>query len=240
MNPNDPTNQEVSTNNQPANNIPPLPLPPTPLEIPTSPVPPSPYAQNNAPSTSTNMPIAQRPDEKRCQELNLTEGEGIICEIDRNPIGLVQLYCGAAVVIVVLLALLYLFIGHKETLELKAISDTGAILAVACIAIIVGLVTTVAANIYKMNKMILTNESLIIQTQQGLFNTARKSISLNKIEDVSYKQSGLLQSMFGYGTITVSTMGDEGLEFRLAKDPKKHANYINNAHEEFERRHSAA
>lgn len=230
MNPNDPNQNTAPAQN---NDLPPLPMPPTSTEVPPA------NPEQAMPVMPSTMPAPKRPDEKRCRDLNLSANEGIISEITRSSVGLAQLYASAVLAIVVLLAFLYLIIANKQILGLKAVSDTGAILAVACLALIVGLVTTVAANIYKMNKMILTTESLIIQTQQGLFSVAKKTISLNKIEDVSYQQRGVLQSMFGYGTITVSTMGDEGLEFRMAKSPKTHADYINNAHEEFERRHAA-
>jgi hypothetical protein len=59
-------------------------------------------------------------------------------------------------------------------------------------------------------------------------------VSLGSVEDASYRQFGIWQSLFNYGTIRLSTEGEEtSYRFQYASNPKKQIAVLNNAIECF-------
>ncbi len=65
----------------------------------------------------------------------------------------------------------------------------------------------IAIWVYTNNKFFLTNESVIQEVQNSLFSRHEQTVSLANIEDASYRQEGLIQSMLNYGSIRLSTVG---------------------------------
>lgn len=64
----------------------------------------------------------------------------------------------------------------------------------------------VAAHIYSLNRMFLTNEHVIRIKQHGLVATDKKVISHLNIEDIKARQN-IVGKILGYGRITMSTEG---------------------------------
>lgn len=88
--------------------------------------------------------------------------------------------------------------------------------------------------VYQNNKFFLTNESVIQEIQVSLFSRHEQTVSLQNIEDASYRQQGILQTMFNYGSIRLSTEGDETTyRFNFVADPKRHIAILNDAVEAF-------
>ena len=59
-------------------------------------------------------------------------------------------------------------------------------------------------------------------------------VSLGSIEDASYKQHGILQTILNYGTIRLSTEGDETTyRFAYVSNPNKQVAILNDAIEAF-------
>ena len=59
-------------------------------------------------------------------------------------------------------------------------------------------------------------------------------MSLGSVEDVSFRQTGVLQTMFNYGTIRLSTEGEETTyRFHYVSNPKHQVAILNNAVESF-------
>ena len=104
-------------------------------------------------------------------------------------------------------------------------------IALMALALIIGIVATV---IYRGNKFFLTNESVIQHLQHGIFSRKEQTISLTNIEDASFTQHGILQHMFNYGLLRLSTEGDETTyRFPYAGSPSKLISVLNNAVEAF-------
>lgn len=179
------------------------------------------------------LPRALPADEEMTKDLNLSPGEELLCVINRHPIGIFQFYASIVLGIAALLVFLYFFITHKSTIGLAHVPDYAGVLMVVVLAVLIWLVNTLAIKIYKLNRLVLTSESLLVEKQQGLFNKNRKSLNLESIEDVSFSQKGIMQPMFNYGTLKIATVGKDGVTFVMADNPKKYADYINNAREEF-------
>jgi hypothetical protein len=84
------------------------------------------------------------------------------------------------------------------------------------------------------NKFFLTNESVIQEIQTSLFSHHEQTVSLANIEDASYLQQGIIQTMFNYGSIRLSTEGDETTyRFNYVTNPKQQIATLNNAVEAF-------
>lgn len=64
----------------------------------------------------------------------------------------------------------------------------------------------VAAHIYSLNRMFLTNEHVIRIKQHGLVATDKKVISHLNIEDIKARQH-IIGKILGYGRVTMSTEG---------------------------------
>lgn len=68
----------------------------------------------------------------------------------------------------------------------------------------------------------LTNERLILRTQNGLFNRTVSDIELYRVQDVSVNQKGFLKTVFNYGDLRVQTAGkDPGFTLTSIANPVK-------------------
>jgi len=90
-----------------------------------------------------------------------------------------------------------------------AISPTGLILAVTIVlAIIIGI--TIAHHAwYSWNRttVMLTTDRIIFLEQRGFFKRELTELPLHSIHQVSHSVSGILHTLFGFGTVTVATIG---------------------------------
>ena len=88
--------------------------------------------------------------------------------------------------------------------------------------------------IYEANRLYLTNERVIQNIQVSLFANREQTVSLSNIEDASYTKTGILSTIFDYGSVRLSTEGDETTyRFSHASQPKEQVAILNNAVESF-------
>lgn len=180
----------------------------------------------------------KRKHEKSVQQypnLNLSEGEYVILDIKRHPIGMfipaiVSIFL---VVIIMIFVLFYPSIARDSILPIMpSVTD---IFGVAML--LIGLVVlggAVALWIYLQNQFFMTNESVIQEIQESLFSRREQTVSLGSIEDASFRQSGIIQTIFNYGTIRLSTEGEETTyRFHFVANPREQIAIINNAIEDF-------
>lgn len=168
--------------------------------------------------------------------LNLIEGEYVIAAVRRHPIGIFLQLALSVIIISLALSILLNYDLVVKSLHLTGpIADTSmASLIIILVVILVSLFTYVTYFVFSNNRFYLTNESIIEQIQSGLFNRREQSISLGSIEDASYLQEGLLEEMINYGSIRLSTIGEETTyRFRYVARPKQTIDILNNAIEAF-------
>ena len=67
----------------------------------------------------------------------------------------------------------------------------------------------VALRIYRGNRLYVTNRRVIQALMNSLVSSSLNAIDLASVEDVSFHQDGILQQVFHYGTLRLSTVGDE-------------------------------
>ncbi|HSW91451.1 MAG TPA: PH domain-containing protein, partial [Candidatus Saccharimonadales bacterium] len=92
----------------------------------------------------------------------------------------------------------------------------------------------IAVWVYMNTRFFLTNESVLQEIQVSLFSRHEQTVSLVNIEDASFRQQGIIQTMFNYGSIRLSTEGDETTyRFDYVADPKQQIATLNNAVEAF-------
>ena len=144
--------------------------------------------------------------------LNLEDGEYVELVITRAKIGLIAIWFLA---IVTTLILILCSITLPDLFPKGGfISFTGNIENIFSLVFIVlfGLILIVAlvgTKVHFGNKLFITNLRAIKISTAGLFNNSASVIELSRIEDVGFKQDNFLQNTFGYGTIRLSTVGDE-------------------------------
>jgi len=170
-------------------------------------------------------------------DLNLSGAEYVILFLRRHNIGIIfQL-----VVAVVLVAGIITFSALLPELTASmtpggaAAIDNALIFTISaglCALVVLGAYVTTW--VYRRNVLFLTNESIIQERQYSLFSKYEQTISLGSIEDARYQQNGLLQMIFGYGTIQLTVEGHgTSYVFTYAPDPKTQTDIISNAIEAF-------
>jgi len=168
--------------------------------------------------------------------LNLSEGEYVISSIRRNLIGLIApLFFGVFIIILVLVLVSNLD-PFLESFRMTGIPIDAAVISYSAVLfiflIMVGMY--VIYYVYTRNRFYLTNESVIQEIQVSLFSKHEQTVSLINIEDASYTQLGIVQQIFNYGSIRLSTEGEETTyRFSYVTNPKEVIATLNNAVEAF-------
>ena len=162
----------------------------------------------------------------------MSPGERVVCNIKRHPIGLVGVYAMTAILLVGLFA----FIGYLPTLvpDLSTTDKTYAFVAAVSFALLIVLFAWVATIVYSGNRWIVTSDSITQIQQTGLFRKQTSQLSLENLEDVTFEQNTIVQTIFNYGTLKAETAGEHSkFQFPFCPNPKKCAVDIIAAHEEF-------
>lgn len=168
--------------------------------------------------------------------LNLSAGEYVIRAVKRHPIGLIAPLAIGTVLIGLVLSLYFNFDVVAENAGLFGLFDDSSAFAVPVwlFVALVGLGMFISYYVYVSNRFFLTNESVIQEIQTSLFSRQEQTVSLANIEDASFTQKGILQQIFNYGDIRLSTEGDETTyRFSYVANPKDHIARLNNAVEAF-------
>lgn len=184
-------------------------------------------------------PEAQRRHEnsKRLYpHLNLSEGEYVVRSVRRHPIGLIAPQVVGIFLITIALTIMTSLSEFVERFGIRGeFAESGLLAAFGVLFIIaVALGMAISAYVYVSNKFFLTNESVIQEIQNSLFSRHEQTVSLANIEDASFTQNGVLQHLFNYGSVRLSTEGDETTyRFSYVANPKNHVDTLNNVVEAF-------
>jgi hypothetical protein len=173
---------------------------------------------------------------KKYPQLSLSDGEFVIVDVKRHPIGLLSIWLIDLLVVgFIIVTVIFVYRQAASLGDMGVAINSDLILGVAMLVTILVLLLGYVGTIY------VTNESVIQKIRTGLFASREQIIALSGIEDASYHQDGLLQYMLGYGSIRLSTIGDETTyRFNLVQNPQRELTTLNNAVEEFKTRQSAS
>ena len=179
---------------------------------------------------------------RRCEEsakrypgLNLSKGEFVIKSITRHPIGLLLPMVTTIFAIIVLLAALVTYpLVAPSDLDGNVQFIVPVTVVLLSLIVLVGIGGYAAVWVYMRNTFYLTSESVIQEIQHSLFSKHEQTVSLGSIEDASFRQVGIFQTAFNYGTIRLSTEGQETTyQFQYVDNPKRQISILNNAIEAF-------
>lgn len=191
--------------------------------------------------TRSTDPVAVKVSEETMQRhmeskkkypiLNLSDGEYVVANIDRHPIGIFAIWGITSLIIALIVGCWSLLLIHPN-IERNIIppSSVPMVSAVALALVVLALaIGWIAIVIFKGNKFFLTNESVIQNIQASLLSQKEQTINLENIKDASFTQKGFIQNIFGYGSIKLSTEGsNEEYFFTLVSNPHHQIAIINN------------
>lgn len=84
--------------------------------------------------------------------------------------------------------------------------------------------------VYSFNVFIITDQRIIDIDQQGLFDRTVSETTYEKIQDVSYRRKGMLQTLFHYGSVVIQTAGQQAnIELHGVRNPERIQQVIINA-----------
>ncbi len=162
--------------------------------------------------------------------LNLEEGEYVEFDIHRAPIGLTLIWGLAFLAIFVLSLCLTLMWTDANTSATLGLNSTAIAYLYLIIFILLGvsiMAAFIAQHVYRSNRLVVSNNRLFHYQALSLFSRSTNVIDLSSIEDVSYRQVGLVDHLFHIGTIRLSTVGEETTyTFKYAAIPKKELDAI--------------
>lgn len=173
-------------------------------------------------------------------ELNLSDGDYVITSVRRHPIGMLSPVAVGVLLISLAFAALFNYdIVLKIFQVTSPVIDQSAIFwTVILFTVFVMMAEYVIYYIYSSNKFFLTSDSIVQQIQTGLFSNSEHIINLGNIKDTSYSQSGIIQQLFNYGLIKLSTEGDETeYKFTYVVNPKDCVATLDNAIENYKNCH---
>lgn len=156
--------------------------------------------------------------------LNLEDGEYVELVIRRAPIGVTVIWGLAFAAFFILTLTLGFLMTNGNIAATLNINQTAVSYLYFIIFIlygIVGVAAFVASHVYRSNRLVVSNSRLFHYQSLSLFSRSTNVIDLSSIEDVSYRQTGLIDHLLHMGTIRLSTVGDETTyTFKYAAIPK--------------------
>lgn len=139
--------------------------------------------------------------------LTLEEDEYVEFAFRRSRICLWMIIVGvSAGLILILLAFLFTVMGQERLDEMGKNFLFIILSALLAASAIIGII---AFMIYRGNRLFVTNKHVIQMVMNSLVSSSVNIIDLYSVEDASFRQDGILQKIFGYGTLRLATVGDE-------------------------------
>jgi len=169
-------------------------------------------------------------------ELVLNDGDYVLSAVSRHPIGLFTPFLLGIFVIALAFAALFNYDIVIKAFQLTGnMADASVIFWPVMIFVIFVLLSEyIAYYIFTSNRLFLTNDSVIQQIQTGIFSNSEQIVSLGNIEDASYSQNGIIQQLFDYGSVRLSTEGEETTyKFTYVSNPKEVIATLDSAIESF-------
>ena len=139
--------------------------------------------------------------------LKLEEDEYVEFSFKRAKICYMLIFGGVAAALIVVLAVFLLVLMSQSTLDTMARNFMYILLAVLVATALIA--AYIAVTVFSKNKLILTNKHAVQYVMKHPLATSVNIIDLVSVEDASFSQEGIFQNFFKYGTLRLSTVGDE-------------------------------
>lgn len=180
------------------------------------------------PSKPGRMTPAEKADHERSvhdyPDIDFSPTEYMVIDVQRSIWGLVRAWLIALAIFGVIVVLVLLI----DSTTMVALTDAQKVCMIALAAVIPVFVGALGTHVFNQNTFRVTNERIIAHLQYTPFAYRSQNIEIEHIEDCSYSQTGILQNMLNYGTIRLSTVGNEQTySYTFVADPKAQFGPIN-------------
>ena len=139
--------------------------------------------------------------------LRLEDDEYVEFAFSRAKICLLMIFMGTGFgLALILLAFLLVLMGQSMIDEM---GQNFLFIILAALVSAALIICIIATRIYNGNKLFITNKRAIQMVMDSIVSKSVNIIDLASIEDASFRQDSLLQNIFHYGTLRLSTVGDE-------------------------------
>jgi membrane protein YdbS with pleckstrin-like domain len=165
------------------------------------------------------------------------DDESVVIVIRRHILELLPafLICGAVYLFVFLAVFVFPF---AVPFLVSGYAYNFYVLLVSLIALFNTLALFSMWSLHYLHVSILTNEHFVEIEQPGIFSRKISELSLDKIQDVSMSQKGVVNSVFNIGQLTVETAGEaDNFELHYIPDPYQTSQKIMEIEEEYCLRH---
>lgn len=147
-------------------------------------------------------------------EIDLEQDEYVVLHIKRSRIGLAFIWSVVAIMIVAMSLVLIFFSQSDASIDNTVFQMNEAAshyfrLIIFILYILFFFGGFVAQSIYDSNHIYVTNRRVIQKSRSSIFANSTNIIELRRIEDVSFHQSSLIDHICNFGTLRMSTVGDE-------------------------------
>ena len=159
----------------------------------------------------------------------LDPGESVVRVVHRHFMDLIPTLALAGLLALVAAALAYMLGYTPQTMPFPPILMTaliGVMLTISVVMVLVGV------HVYRNNFLVFTNIHLVQVEQLALFQKRVSQLNFEKVEDVTGRRTGILQSLFNYGNVEIQSASErEKFIFKHAPDPHDVADEAMRLHE---------
>ncbi|MBQ9029238.1 PH domain-containing protein [Candidatus Saccharibacteria bacterium] len=156
-------------------------------------------------------------------ELKLKDDEYVALAVYRSKLGLTFIW-GLAALAIILITFAMALVTISTSGQTSGLVNSNSLPYLYMIVIVlfaaIILMASVSTSVYKGNRLYITNKRLIHYEQTSLTAKSVNTIDLVSVEDVSFKQKGIIDQFFQLGSLRMSTVGDETTyTFKYAAKP---------------------
>ena len=140
--------------------------------------------------------------------LKLEEGEYVELAFSRAKICLTAIMLGTIGSFILILAV-FIITMASGVLSSDAMGRNFLAVVFTTIIAVIFIAAIISLRIYRGNKLFITNKRVMQFAMTSLVSSSVNIIDLSSIEDASFRQGNIFQKIFKYGTLRLSTVGDE-------------------------------
>ena len=156
---------------------------------------------------------------KTYPDITVDEDEYVVLSMRRHSLGYLLNIIFSAFIGVLLISAWIIICFMPNPLPISLIFGSITLLLI--------ILTYVNYVVYRANRFVITNERAIQWISNTIMSQKKQVINLESIEDISYSREGILQHLFDYGTVKLSTVGDESTyTFPFSPNPDKKAEFL--------------
>ena len=164
----------------------------------------------------------------------LSEGETVVQDLKKHPIGVAISLIVGALLIVTILGITFFIFSLMQSSGKTNSGAYGSLVVFAGVIIAIGIAVVTAVNVYlfRMDSLIVTTDKIAQIEYKTIFDRKVVQLSIERVQDVTVSQIGILPRIFKYGTITIDTAGEnEDCIFSFAPNPYENSRMIMDIHE---------